>query len=382
MLKPRYLPFVVKHITRHRWRSALTVLGVGTAMFLFCGVRAMHEGVQEATVSSAGETTLVVYRENRFCPFTSKLPQDYGRQIAKLPGVDSVVPMKIMVGNCRASLDVITFRGVPPADFNSVAANFQVVDGSVAEWRKRSDAALIGLRAATRRGLRVGDRLEIAGITITIAGIVESDRPQDQDSAFTHLDFLQRSSGAGLGEVTQFNVSVSDPQQLDEVARRIDAFFATAQDPTATWSEKAFTARAVTDIIELVSFAAWLGWGALVAVFALAANAIILSVQERVRDHAVLQTLGFGTGLIARLIVVESALLSLLGGAIGIAAAAAVLHWGRFSLSVEGQSVQANTNPETIVLGLVYCLLLGIGAGLFPAWQASRRDIVTCFRAV
>lgn len=382
MLKPRYLPFVVKHITRHRWRSALTVLGVGTAMFLFCGVRAMHEGVQEATVSSAGETTLVVYRENRFCPFTSKLPQDYGRQIAKLPGVDSVVPMKIMVGNCRASLDVITFRGVPPADFNSVAANFQVVDGSVAEWRKRSDAALIGLRAATRRGLRVGDRLEIAGITITIAGIVESDRPQDQDSAFTHLDFLQRSSGAGLGEVTQFNVSVSDPQQLDEVARRIDAFFATAQDPTATWSEKAFTARAVTDIIELVSFAAWLGWGALVAVFALAANAIILSVQERVRDHAVLQTLGFGTGLIARLIVVESALLSLLGGAIGISAAAAVLHWGRFSLSVEGQSVQANTNPETIVLGLVYCLLLGIGAGLFPAWQASRRDIVTCFRAV
>jgi len=382
MLKPRYLPFVVKHITRHRWRSALTVLGVGTAMFLFCGVRAMHEGVQEATVSSAGETTLVVYRENRFCPFTSKLPQDYGRQIAKLPGVDSVVPMKIMVGNCRASLDVITFRGVPPADFNSVAANFQVVEGSVAEWRKRSDAALIGLRAATRRGLRVGDRLEIAGITITIAGIVESDRPQDQDSAFTHLDFLQRSSGAGLGEVTQFNVSVSDPQQLDEVARRIDAFFATAQDPTATWSEKAFTARAVTDIIELVSFAAWLGWGALVAVFALAANAIILSVQERVRDHAVLQTLGFGTGLIARLIVVESALLSLLGGAIGISAAAAVLHWGRFSLSVEGQSVQANTNPETIVLGLVYCLLLGIGAGLFPAWQASRRDIVTCFRAV
>lgn len=382
MLKPKYLPFVIKHITRHRWRSALTVLGVGTAMFLFCGVRAMHEGVQEATVSSAGETTLVVYRENRFCPFTSKLPQDYGRQIAKLPGVDSVIPMKIMVGNCRASLDVITFRGVPPADFDSVADDFQVVEGSVAEWRKRSDAALIGLRAATRRGLRVGDRLEIAGITITIAGIVESDRPQDQDSAFTHLDFLQRSSGSGLGEVTQFNVQVNDPQKLDEVAGRIDALFANSQDPTATWSEKAFTARAVTDIIELAGFAAWLGWGALAAVFALAANAIILSVQERVRDHAVLQTLGFGTGLIARLIIVESALLSLLGGAIGIAAAAAVLHWGRFSLSVEGQSVQANTNPETIGLGLVYCLLLGIGAGLFPAWQASRRDIVTCFRAV
>ncbi|MFT5126663.1 MAG: putative ABC transport system permease protein [Rhodothermales bacterium] len=382
MIRPKYLPFVLKHITRHRWRSVLTVFGVGTAMFLFCGVRAMHEGVQEATVSTAGETTLVVYRQNRFCPFTSKLPQDYGRQIAGLPGVDSVVPMKIMVGNCRASLDVITFRGVPAEDFDSVADHLQVVEGSVAEWRKRSDAALIGLRAATRRGLRVGDRLEIAGVTITIAGIVESTRPQDQDSAFTHLDFLQRSSGAGLGEVTQFNVTVLDPTQLDAVAGRIDELFATAQDPTATWSEKAFTARAVTDIIELAGFAAWLGWGALAAVFALAANAIILSVQERVRDHAVLQTLGFGSRLIARLIIVESALLSLLGGAIGIAAAAAALHWGRFSLSVEGQSIQANTDPATVVLGLVYCLVLGVGAGLFPAWQASRRDIVTCFRAV
>lgn len=382
MLKPKYLPFVLKHITRHRWRSLLTVLGVGTAMFLFCGVRAMHRGVQEATVATASETTLVVYRENRFCPFTSKLPQDYGRQIATLPGVESVIPMKIMVGNCRASLDVITFRGVPPADFDSVADDLQVVDGSVAEWRKRSDAALIGLRAATRRGLKVGDRLEIAGITITIAGIVDSQAPQDQDSAFTHLDFLQQSSGAGLGEVTQFNVRVSDPTLLGDVAGRIDAHFATAQDPTATWSEKAFTARAVTDIIELAGFAAWLGWGALAAVFALAANAIILSVQERVRDHAVLQTLGYRTGLIARLIIVESALLSLIGGALGLAAATAVLHWGRFSLSVEGQSIQANTDLMTIGMGLVYCLVLGVGAGLFPAWQASRRDIVTCFRAV
>jgi putative ABC transport system permease protein len=382
MLRPKYLPFVLKHITRHRWRSLLTVLGVGTAMFLFCGVRAMHQGVQEATVSTASETNLVVYRENRFCPFTSKLPQDYGRQIAKLPGVDAVVPMKIMVGNCRASLDVITFRGVPASDFSSVADHLQVVAGSVADWEKRSDAALIGTRAATRRGLSVGDRLEIAGVTITIAGIVESARPQDQDSAFTHLDFLQQSSGAGLGEVTQFNVTVADPSQLDEVAGRIDALFATAQDPTATWSEKAFTARAVTDIIELAGFAAWLGWGALAAVFALAANAIILSVQERVRDHAVLQTLGYGSGLIARLIIVESALLSLLGGVVGIAAAVAALHWGRFSLSVEGQNIQANTDLTTILLGLIYCLVLGVGAGLFPAWQAGRRDIVTCFRAV
>lgn len=382
MLKPRFLPFVLKHISRHRWRSLLTVLGVGMAMFLYCAVQAMQQGVNEATVATADETTLVVYRENRFCPFSSRLPQDYQRQIAALPGVESAVPMKILVGNCRASLDVITFRGVPPEAMGKLADDLTFLSGSLDEWRRRSDAALIGRRAATRRGLQVGDRLQIAGVTITIAGIVDSERPQDQESAYTHLDFLQQSSGAGLGEVTQFKVTVHDPNELDAVAKQIDEVFAQAQEPTSTWSEKAFTARAVTDIIELAGFASWLGWGALAAVFALAANAIILSVQDRVRDHAVLQTLGYTNGLIARLIIVESALLSLAGGALGVAAATAALHWGKFSLSVEGLSVQANASPATIVWGLIYCLILGVGAGLFPAWQASRRDTVNCFRAV
>ncbi|MHC4871577.1 MAG: ABC transporter permease [Planctomycetota bacterium] len=375
-----YFPLVWKHIVRNRLRSGLTIGGVATAMFLFCSVNSMQDGVQEATTRQADETRLVVYRKNRFCPFSSKLPQHYTRQIADLPGVAEVVPTKILLGNCRTSLAVLTFRGVPADTFTG--RDLTITEGSLADWRARSDAALVSRRIMERRNLKLGDRIEMAGVTITVAGVFESENIQDQESAYTHLDFLQQSSGAGLGVVTQFVVKVDDSQKLDEVAASIDKNFSAAQDPTATWSESAFTARAVKDITELVHFAGWLGWGALAAVFALVANAIVLSVQDRVRDHAVLQTLGYGSRLIAGLIMTEAALLSLIGGAIGLVGSGAVLYFGQFSLAMEGLGVQVNADVLTLVTGFILCLILGIGAGLVPAWQAGQREIAACFRSV
>src|SRR5688572_11482000 len=97
MFAPKFIPLVVKQVVRHRTRTLLTVGGVAMAMFLFCAVQAMQGGVQEATQTTARDTTLVVYRQNRFCPATSRLPQYYGDRIAKVLGVVSVVPMKIVV---------------------------------------------------------------------------------------------------------------------------------------------------------------------------------------------------------------------------------------------------------------------------------------------
>lgn len=383
MLPPRFLPLVYKHIARHRLRSAMTLAGIATAAFLFYAVRIIDGAVRAATQQTAADSTLIVYRRDRYCPFSSRLPEDYARQIAALPGVNSVLPMQILVSNCRASLDVVTFRGVPPEHFElAIGQNIRIVQGSLAEWRRRGDAALIGDRLARRRGFKLGDRFSIAGVTVSVAGFFESTQAQDREVAYTHLDFLQRGTRDMVGNVTQFEVKVDDPSQLDAVAQAIDNHFAAAQEPTSTWSEKAFAARAVADVVELVDFAVWLGWGALAAVFALVANAIALSVKDRIRDHAVLQTLGYSHGLIARLILTESALLSLLGGLAGLAAGLATLHWGRFSLSMEGLTVQAEASLATALLGLALCLALGILAGMLPAWQASRRPIVECFRSV
>ena len=70
----KYLPLVLKQITRRQARTLLTVSGVAVAMFLFAAVQAMQAGVKKATQTAADETTLIVYRQNRYCPFASRFP--------------------------------------------------------------------------------------------------------------------------------------------------------------------------------------------------------------------------------------------------------------------------------------------------------------------
>lgn len=378
-----FVPYVLKQVTRHGVRSALTVAGIAVAMFLFTAVQAMNTGVTIATTESANDTTLVVYRADRFCPATSQLPQDYQRRIEGVDGVVSATPIKIVVSNCRTSLDVVTFRGVPKDAFlDEHGENLTLVAGSYDDWRSRTDAALLGETLASRRGLRPGMIFDAAGITAYVAGVVRSSDAQDQNVAYTALEFVQLAGRDQLGIVTQFNVKVREASMLERVSADIDALFDTAQEPTATFSEKAFIGRVADDIIELVGFARWLGLGCLAAVLALVANSIVLSVQSRVAEHAVLQTLGYPGRLIAGLIMAEGVVLALAGGVLGGAAALGVARYGNFALSVEGASIPIRADTGLLFVGLLVCGVIGILAGLVPAWQASRREIAECFRAV
>jgi len=169
------LPYVFKQIIRNRVRSLLTVVGIAIAMFLFTAVQAMNRGVTIATTATANDTTLVVYRADRYCPATSQLPQDYQSRIERIDGVESSTPMKIVVTNCRTSLDVVTFRGVQKHEFmKGPGSKLAIVDGSVDEWYSRTDAALLGETLAQRRGLKPGMMFDAAGITAYVAGVVRS----------------------------------------------------------------------------------------------------------------------------------------------------------------------------------------------------------------
>jgi len=117
------------------------------------------------------------------------------------------------------------------------------VSGSLDDWKRRTDAALIGETLATRRGLKPGMMFDAAGITAYIAGVIHSEEPQDQNVAYTALEFVQLAGRDQLGIVTQFNLRVSDPALLEPVAAQIDEMFRTAQEPTATFTEKAFIGR-------------------------------------------------------------------------------------------------------------------------------------------
>lgn len=301
MILVRAARLSLRILARNRIRTALAVLGIAVAVFLLCAERALHAGVREATESNERETRLIVYRANRFCPFTSRMPERYVDDIVRIPGVRSAVPMQIVVSNCRASLDVVVFRGVRAADARSaLAPRLRFLAGSMQDFLGRGDGALVGAALAERRRLRIGDRFASAGVSVTVTGIVESDGPQDRNACYVQLPFLQGSMG-GIqgGEVTQFEVEVDDPARLEAVARAIDEQFLAESAPTATRAEKAFVARAAADLVTIARFAGWVGLASLVAVFALVANAIVLSLEGRIREIAVLQAVGFRSATLA-----------------------------------------------------------------------------------
>ena len=70
---------------------------------------------------------MIVYRENRFCPSTSRLPEYYKEEIQN-EGVRMVVPIQIVVNNCGTSLDVVVFRGIPKNQMNSISNDIHFVE--------------------------------------------------------------------------------------------------------------------------------------------------------------------------------------------------------------------------------------------------------------
>ena len=381
----RVIPTVLKQIKRSPIRSSLTLGGIAIAMFLFVMVESMRSGVQEATEMTADETTLVVYRENRYCPFTSRLPQYYEDRIKQIDGVASVVPIQIHVSNCGASLDVVTFRGVPRDSIqHAIAKDGVIVEGSISDWKKRGDSAIVGSALAKRRGIKVGDLFSAAGIDVFVSGIQETSQAQDKNAAIVQLPFLQeaaRKGGTGT-IVTQFNVQVENHNNLELVASSIDETFAHDEHPTSTFPEKAFVGRAARDIVQLAEVAGMLAWGALAAVFALVANAVVLAMRDRVRDHAVLQTLGYTGWLIGWMVLLEGAIIALIGGLLGGLAAFLTVQFGQFNMTMEGVNIEMATGPSAAIMGVVLALGLGMFAALIPALRLARTDIATCFRAV
>jgi putative ABC transport system permease protein len=134
-------------------------------------------------------------------------------------------------------------------------------------------------------------------------------------------------------------------------------------------------------VVVIVEFASVVGWASLAAVFALIANAIALAVRDRVRDHAVLQTLGFTGGVLAWTVLLEAAMLGLAGGGLGALAAHAAIQLAGINFTMEGVSIEVIARPGVTAAGIGLAALLGAVAGVVPAWSAARREIVEGLRS-
>ena len=376
----KFAPYVLKSLWRHRGRTMLTVSGSAVALFVFCFVGSVQHGLARLTEDQSALRTLIVFQENRFCPASSKLPEDYARAVSKLPGVKDVTPIKVFTNNCRASLDVVVFNGMPPEKLQQ-ARELTLLSGSWADFNARTDGAVVGQAVAQRRRLKPGQRFTIGEVTVNVVGVFRSAVAAEDNYIYTHLDFLQRARGkSSVGTVTQLEVRLNDSADSDRLAADIDALFKAGPVATSTRSKGVFQRDTLSDLAELIGFAHWLGYACVGLVLALVATTTVMAVQDRIKEHAVLQTLGLRPGRIFRLVLAESILQSIAGGLVGIGAGLALLAWGGFAVGAEGVTIAFKPSWDLAITGATVSVVVGILAGIAPGLQAARTEIVVALR--
>jgi putative ABC transport system permease protein len=141
-----------------------------------------------------------------------------------------------------------------------------------------------------------------------------------------------------------------------------------------------FQAKSLGDLTELIGLTRYIGLACVGLVLALVATTTLMSIQDRVQEHAVLQTLGFSGPRIFHLVLSESVLLSLAGGAIGVGIALATLQFTGLALGAEAVTVAFRPSFRLATLGLGVSACTGLLAGVAPALQAARTEIVPALR--
>ena len=111
-------------------------------------------------------------------------------------------------------------------------------------------------------------------------------------------------------------------------------------------------------------------------------NVSLMSVRERTREFGLRRALGAGPGVVSALVMTETAMVIMIGGAAGVCTAG-VLSWGA-STYLTGLLDGVPVEPLTITtagLGLGASAVCGLLAGLLPAWKAHRATIIQAIRS-
>jgi putative ABC transport system permease protein len=108
-----------------------------------------------------------------------------------------------------------------------------------------------------------------------------------------------------------------------------------------------------------------------------AGNTMMQSVRERITELAVLKTVGFPNGLILALVLCESLVLAVLGGALGLGLAWLLISRGD---PTNGALPIFYMPPGSAIRGAIFVILLGLATGTLPAVQAMRLRVVEALR--
>ena len=275
-----------------------------------------------------------------------------------------------------------------PARYLDMYPEFAIAPEQREAFGKTRTGAVAGQRLADRYGWKVGQKLPISSEIHTkadgslnwefdLVGLIDAEDPAvrgNTDVVLINVAHFDEARQFGKGKTGWYVVRVVDSEQARAVSSAIDTLFMNSPDETKTAPEKEFAigfAKQIGDVGALVT-------RILIAVFftilLLTGNTMAQSIRERIPELAILKTLGFSDRAVTALVLGEAALLLVLGGGLGMAAALGLMPLlngatgGRFPpLFVDGSSW---------LLAALIAAGLTLAIGLPPAVRVGRLRIV------
>ncbi|HVI24617.1 MAG TPA: FtsX-like permease family protein [Xanthomonadaceae bacterium] len=378
----KYLHLIWAALFRSKTRTLLTLLSVVAAFLLF-GMLDSVRVAFNAGGSVAGANRLVVASR---LSITQMLPLSLDPQIKAVPGV-------------KQSAFAAWFGGIY-RDPRNFFPNFSVSEGYLdlypeyvlpAAQRKAFEAdrtgALVGESLAKRFGWKIGDTIPLQATIfprqgsndwpLTIRGIfhlADAKRRGEENQLLFHWTYFDEANDYVKGRVGWYIVRVADPAAADRVAQAIDALSANSDHETKTQTEQAFNQAFAKQFADIGLIVTAIMGAVFFTLLLLTGNTMAQAVRERIPELAVLKTIGFSNRSVLWLVLAESVLLVVLGGALGLGIAALLMP---MVSGASGGVIQLPTvMPQTWGIGLALMIAIGVLVGLLPALRAMRLNIV------
>lgn len=386
------IALVLRNLAHHRLRLLLTVGSLAIAVFLVCVLRSLVVALDAGVKAAATHRVVVQSAVSLFV----QLPQSYQGKIKGIEGVERALKFQWFGGYFQDPSSFFAQFGVDADQLMDVYDEIVLLEGSREAFERNRQGCIVGTKLIERfgdQGFELGATVPIIGALyprldgtpwqFTIEGIYESTSSNvDENTLFFHYDYLSESLDAGAadgpGGVGVFMVQVDPASDPVQVMAEIDGLFDNGPQRVQSTTESEFQSQFVSMLGSVPTFIASIGGGVTFAVLLAVLNTMLMAGREQRRDAGVLKALGFTDGQVARLLLAQSMVLVVLGGGLGVAVAklSEPLLVGMLGVMFPGFQVE----NDVVLLSLALTLVVGTLAGILPARNAARLEVVDALR--
>ncbi len=383
------LYYSYRNLLARRLTTGLTVLGLGLVVFVFCAVLMMSHGIKRTMAATGSDDNAIVIRKASQNEMLSYVTRDQTGILESQPEIardkagrplvagELYVVVSLEKRDGSGAVNVVV-RGVGPGSM-AMRPSIRLVAGRM--FTEGLSEVVVGKQAAEQfKGAELGGTVRFGQREWRVVGVFEANRSAFESEVWGDVNQLLPAFGRPV--VSSLTMKLADPSKFSDLKKRLEG------DPRLTvdvkrekeyYADQSFTITTFITVLGLVisiffSFGATIG--AMITMYA--------SVANRSSEIGTLRALGFKRRSILGAFLVESILLSLAGGIIGVAAASllsfvtvSTTNWDTFSELAFGFAL------STAIVGsaLVFSVLMGFFGGFLPAVRAARMNIINALRA-